>query len=65
MDALEIAATLGGAVTALFALVYLLHLLGAVARGVGMALGVVLVRIVLVTLLGAASWWLFGIGGIL
>ena len=65
MNALEIAATLGGAVTGLLGLVYLLHLLGAVARGAGVTFGVALVRIILVVMLGAVSWALLGIGGVL
>jgi hypothetical protein len=65
MDALEIAATLGGAAIGLLALVYLLHLLGAVARGVGVTLGVAVVRVAVVTALGAVSWALLGLGGVL
>lgn len=65
MDALDIAMTLGGVAVGLLALVYLLHLLGAVARGVGVTFSVAIVRVVVVTVLGAVSWALFGLGGVL
>lgn len=61
---LDIVCVLAGVAFGLLALVYLLHLLGAVARGVGVALGGVLVRVALVTILGAVSWALLGLGGV-
>jgi hypothetical protein len=62
---MEIVMTLAGVAFGLLALVYLLHMLDAVTLGDGMTLAVAAVRVALITLLGAVSWALLGLGGVL